>query len=48
MTKAKAHAAEESAKTFDELGAIDKIAYIGKVVVFLITFGFAFPTIFGD
>ena len=47
MSNAKARTAEPP-KSFDELGACAKVVFIGKVLVFLATFGFAFPTILGD
>ena len=45
MSKAKK---PEKSKSFGELDAGGKMAFIGKVLVFFITFGFAFPTIFSD
>lgn len=33
---------------FSEMSGGSKIAFLGKAVVFVITFGFAFPTLFGD
>ena len=35
-------------KKFSDLDGSGKIAFVGKVVIFLVTFGFAFPTILGD
>lgn len=45
----KAPAAPPAApKRFSEMNGSGKMAFVGKVVVFVITFGFAFPTLFGD
>ncbi|MGE5523333.1 MAG: hypothetical protein ACM3SS_06440 [Rhodospirillaceae bacterium] len=46
MSKSKAGA--HAGKSFGELDSSGKLAYVGKVLVFLVTFGFAFPTIFSD
>lgn len=27
---------------------VQKLQFVGKVIVFLLTFGFVFPTLFGD
>lgn len=35
-------------KPFADLGFFQKLQFIGKVIVFLATFGFAFPTLFAD
>jgi hypothetical protein len=35
-------------KPFAKMTAAQKILHIGKVAVFLLSFGFAFPNIFGD
>ena len=35
-------------KPFSQMNAGEKAIYIGKVFVFFITAGFAFPTIFSD
>lgn len=37
-----------SGKSFSQMSAGEKVTHIGKVIVFLITAGFAFPTIFSD
>jgi hypothetical protein len=47
MGKAKSDQAAEQ-KPFSELGATGKLAFIGKVLAFVVTFGFAFPSIFGE
>jgi hypothetical protein len=47
MSKEKARQSAES-RPFSELNASGKLAFIGKVLVFVISFGFAFPTLFGD
>ena len=36
------------ARKFSEMNGSEKLAYIGKVIAFFVTFGFAFPTIFSD
>ena len=46
-SKAKAVTRAHSTK-FSDLDGSGKIVFVGKVLVFLISFGFAFPTIFGD
>lgn len=38
----------EAQKKFSKLSFFGKIKHVGKVVVFLITFGFVFPHIFND
>jgi hypothetical protein len=35
-------------KPFSQMNAIEKVRHIGKVVVFFLTFGFAFPNVFSD
>ena len=35
-------------KPFSEMSAGEKAQYIGKVIVFLLTAGFAFPTILSE
>ena len=35
-------------KKWGRLSAVQKVAFIGKLCIFLITFGFAFPTILND
>ena len=35
-------------KRYSEMNAGEKLAHIGKVIVFLLSFGFAFPNIFSD
>jgi len=48
MSKSKASHAAAQGRTFAQLSGGEKISFIGKVCVFMITFGFAFPTIFSD
>jgi hypothetical protein len=38
----------ETKKSFGDLDASGKVAFIAKAVIFMISFGFAFPTIFSD
>jgi hypothetical protein len=38
----------QKSKRFSEMTAGEKIAHIGKVIVFFFSFGFAFPNIFSD
>lgn len=41
--------AKETAELkFSEMSAFGKLKHIGKVVVFLFSFGFIFPNIFSD
>ena len=35
-------------KKFKDMGAGEKIVFIGKLIIFLCTFGFAFPLILND
>lgn len=35
-------------KKFSAMGAGEKLVFIGKVCVFLLTFGFAFPTVLSN
>ena len=37
-----------TAKRFSQMTAGEKIKHIGKTIVFLLTFGFVFPTILSD
>jgi len=41
-------AAAETTVTFSNMGFARKIFHIGKVCVFFLTLGFAFPNIFGE
>ena len=41
-----ANAAAE--KRFAEMNAYEKVVHVGKVIVFFLSFGFAFPNIFSD
>lgn len=47
MTKEKAGSTGDP-RAFSNMTAGGKIAFIGKALVFIATFGFAFPTIFSD
>lgn len=38
----------EAQKKFSQMGLFGKLKHIGKVFVFLITFGFVYPHIFND
>lgn len=33
---------------FSEMSAGGKLVHVGKVVIFIMSFGFAFPTLFSD
>ena len=33
---------------FSEMNALGKLKHIGKVIIFLVSFGFIFPNIFAD
>ncbi|MGZ5094302.1 MAG: hypothetical protein ACXWCY_13885 [Burkholderiales bacterium] len=35
-------------KKWGRLSAVQKVAFVGKLCIFLITFGFAFPTMLND
>jgi len=37
-----------TAKPFAQMTAFEKIKHVGKVIVFILSFGFAFPSIFSD
>jgi hypothetical protein len=39
---------KEPERKFSEMTAGGKLLHIGKIVVFIISFGFIFPTIFSD
>ena len=41
-------AAAESSTKFSNMRALQKIAFIGKTCVFLLTMGFAYPNLFND
>ncbi|HZM46319.1 MAG TPA: hypothetical protein VFC14_15895 [Burkholderiales bacterium] len=45
---AKTGAGEPARQKFSEMTAFGKLMHIGKVVVFIFSFGFAFPTLFSD
>lgn len=47
----KTHAADINAvatKPFSKMTAMEKVKHVGKVIVFILTFGFAFPNVFSD
>lgn len=49
MSKAQAlRPAAKQGRTFNQLSSSEKMSFVGKVCVFVITFGFAFPTLFMD
>ena len=33
-------------RRFSELGGFERVIFVGKVVIFVFTFGFAFPNVF--
>lgn len=35
-------------KPFSKMTGVEKMKHIGKVILFLLTFGFAFPDVFSD
>ena len=35
-------------RKFSDMNGLEKVTFVGKVILFLITGGFAFPTIFSD
>ncbi len=37
-----------SGKSFAKMTAMGKITHVGKVILFFLSFGFAFPSIFSD
>lgn len=41
-------AAAEATVSFSKMTTVQKIFHIGKVCLFFLTFGFAFPNIHGD
>jgi hypothetical protein len=43
-----AGASSGATKRFSEMTGGEKVVHIGKVIVFLLSFGFAFPNIFSD
>ena len=38
----------ERSEKFRDMGAGGKLTFIGKVLIFIVTFGFVFPTILND
>lgn len=34
--------------SFAKMSALEKITHVGKVIVFFLSFGFAFPNVFSD
>jgi hypothetical protein len=45
---AQGSAAAASSKKFKNMNQSEKVAYVGKVFLFLLTFGFAYPSILLD
>ena len=41
-------AGEPAKQKFSEMSLVGKLVHIGKVILFLASFGFAFPTLFSD
>ena len=39
---------QQSRQKFSDMSAGGKLAHVGKIVIFVITFGFAFPGLFSD
>lgn len=37
-----------TAQAFSQMSAWEKVRHVGKVIVFLLTFGFVYPNIFSD
>lgn len=37
-----------TARKFSEMSGIEKVKHIGKIIVFILTLGMAFPTLFSD
>ena len=35
-------------RKFSDMNGSEKLVYLGKVIVFIVSFGFAFPTLFSD
>lgn len=35
-------------KPFAKMSAFEKVRHVGKVIVFFLSFGFAFPNVFSD
>ena len=35
-------------RRFSEMSGVEKVRHVGKVIAFILTFGFAFPTLFTD
>lgn len=33
---------------FSDMSAGEKVIHVGKIVIFFVSFGFAFPTLFSD
>lgn len=49
--KDKTHAADVNAvttKPFSSMTATEKVKHVAKVIVFILTFGFAYPNVFSD
>ena len=43
-----ARSVSEPEQKFSELSSFGKIAHVGKVIIFFLSFGFAFPSILSD
>jgi hypothetical protein len=46
--QAKAGSAKPTKPKFSEMSTGGKLAHIGKIVIFVVTFGFAYPSLFSD
>jgi len=46
--QAKAGPAKPAKPKFSEMSTGGKLAHIGKIVIFVISFGFAYPSLFSD
>jgi len=43
-----ANQTQQTRQKFSDMSAGDKLVHVGKIVIFVITFGFAFPGLFSD
>lgn len=48
MKQAGSQTKSSGAQRFGEMSFMRKIGFLGKVVVFLASFGFVYPTLFAD
>lgn len=46
--QAKAGTSEPAKQKFSEMSTSGKAVHIGKIIIFVISFGFAFPGLFSD